>query len=287
MGKVLAHPRFFRYISIQVDHGVWRIISKSTLREKAKEMMATTAEQSVKEHGPLRAITPRRGLPSARALLGAFLVTAAALGTFALTTGGDEEPSTSYLVLQTDVPAGGAITLGDVEFVPMELGPSLVSTALTTTAGLDGATALRDLRGGELVSTNDLLAAPSIDGVTIGAVHELTFGVPLDRTPPGLRRGDRVTVLGTTNAETAVGVEDAVVLVIDTEPGQIGSSGQGVLTLAMDDAETVLVLTHLTQTSDLTIVRSTRAIDDVYPESTRTADALNSDLVGDGSSGDE
>ncbi len=249
-------------------------------------MTATTAEQSVNEHGPLRVIAARRGLPNGRALLGAFLVTAAALGTFALATGGDEGPSVAYLVLQGDVPAGGAITLGDVEFVPMELGSSLVSTALTTTAGLDGATALRDLRGGELLSTNDLLAAPAIDGLTIGAVHELTFGVPLDRTPPGLRQGDRVTVLGTTDTQTSVGVEDAVVLSIDTEPGQFGSSGHGVLTLAMDDAETVLALTHLTQTSDITIVRSTRAIDDVYPESTLSAADLGSDL-GRGASDDE
>ena len=231
-------------------------------------MTAITAEPIVHEHGPPRVITARRGLPSGRALLGAFLITTAALGTFALATGGENGPSTEYLVLQNDVPAGAPITLVDVAYVAMELGPTLITSSLTTIDGLDGAIALRDLRGGELLSVNDLLAAPSIDGVPIGAVHELTFGVPLDRTPPGLRQGDRVTVLGTTDDLTAVGVEDAVVLSIDTEPGQIGSSGQGILTLAMNDAEMVLTLTHLTQTTDITIVRSTRAIADDYPEST-------------------
>ncbi len=224
------------------------------------------------EHGPLRVITRRRTLPSGRALLGAFLITAAALGTFAVATGGNDAPATSYLVLSSDVAAGESVTLADVEFIPMELGTSLVATSLTSTDGLDGATALRDLRSGELLSVEDLLASPIIDGTRVGPVHELTFGVPLGRTPPGLRTGDRVTVLGTTDHETSVGVEDAIVLSIDTEPGQIGSSGSGVLTLALDDANTVMALTHLTQTTDITVVRSTRAIDDTYPPSTRLDD---------------
>ena len=247
-------------------------------------MTAMTAEQTMNEDGPLRVITPRRGLPSGRALLGAFLVTIAALGTFAIATGGDDTPSTAYLIIGSNVPAGTQVTLADVEFVPMELGETLVATALTSTEGLDGATALRDLRAGELLSVDDLLAAPRIDGAPIGAVHELTFGVPLDRTPPALRQGDRVTILGTTDDRTSVGVEDAVVLSIDMEPGQIGLSGRGVLTLAMTSAETVVTLTHLTQTSDITVVRSTRAIEDTYPAST---DDRAEEPVAPGGDGDE
>ena len=250
-------------------------------------MTATTAEQLVNEPDPSRVITSRRGLPSGRALAGAFLITTASLGTFALATGGDDGPTTEYLILQNDVSAGDPITLVDVKSVAMQLGPSLVASSLTTTDGLDGATARRDLRTGELLSLNDLLAAPPIDGIPLGAVHELTFGVPLDRTPPGLRRGDRVTVLGTTDEMTAVGVEDAVVLSIDTEPGQIGASGQGVLTLAIDDAEMVLTLTHLTQTSDITIVRSTRAVADEYPESTLVEATKTGESIETGSASNE
>ena len=86
---------------------------------------------------------------------------------------------------------------------------------------------------------------------------------------------------------TAVGVEDAVVLSIDTEPGQIGASGQGVLTLAIDDAEMVLTLTHLTQTSDITIVRSTRAVADEYPESTLVEATKTGESIETGSASNE
>ena len=44
------------------------------------------------------------------------------------------------------------------------------------------------------------------------------------------------------------------------------------LTLAIDDPAVVLDVAHLTQTTDVTIVRSTRALDDVFPPSTSFED---------------
>ena len=215
-------------------------------------------------HTPV--ITPRRGLPNGRALVGALLVTLAAVGSFAVATAGNDGPGTEYLVLDSPIEAGDPVMLSAVSLEPMELSPTLIASALTTTDGLEGATALRDLRAGELLATDDLIAAPTIDGRAIFEVHELTFAVPLERTPPGLRRGDRVTILGTTADATAVAVEDALVLTIDTRTDQIGSSGSGVLTLAIDDALSVMTIAHVTQTTDITVVRSTRALADHYPE---------------------
>ena len=229
-------------------------------------MAIATADQLETPRGHTPIITPRRGLPSGRALIGGLLVTVAALGSFAIATAGSEGPGTEYLVLSSPVAAGDTITLTTVAFEAMELSPSLIASALTTTDGLEGAIALRDLRIGELLAADDLIAAPSVDGQTISGMHELTFAVPLDRTPPGLRRGDRVTILGTATDTTTVAVEDALVLMIDTRPDQIGSSGRGVLTLAIEDAGSVMTITHVTQTAEITVVRSTRALDDIYPE---------------------
>lgn len=225
--------------------------------------MAATAGEPVR--APIRAITPRRGLPSGRAIVGALLVTIAAVGAFIAATVGDDTPDTAYLVLNEPIAAGAAVSVDMVEAVPMELSPSVAESSLVSTVGLDGAVALRDLRAGELLSAADLIATPVVDGEPIGSVHELTFGIPLDRTPAGILRGDRVTVLATIDTQTQVAIEDALVLAIDTEPDSIGASGRGVLTLAIDDPADVVAVAHLTQVADITVVRSTRAIEDVFP----------------------
>ncbi len=228
-------------------------------------MAITTAEPTTQGRGPTRVIVPRRALPNGRAIVGALLVTLATIASFAVATSGEDGPETQYLVVSTPIAAGDTVSLRAVTAEPMELSPTLITSALTTTAGLEGATALRDLRAGELLNADDLIAAHSIDGDVITNVHEITFSVPLDRTPPGIRRGDRVTILGTSADVTSVAVEDALVLSIDTQPDQIGSSGNGALTLAIDDAETVMAIAHVTQTAEITVVRSTRALADTYP----------------------
>lgn len=217
--------------------------------------------------GPNRTIQPRRALPSGRALAGAILVTIGVLGAFAIATSGDDGPSTVFLVAARDLDAGSTITSADVRFEPMELSPELAASTLNSVDGLDGATVLHDVRAGELLDVSDVIAAASAAGVDLGAVHEVTFGIPLDRSPAGLVPGDAVTILATTDGRTELAVEDAAVLAIDTQPDQIGSSGRGILTLAIGSPETVMRVAHLTQVADITVVRSTRALDDRYPAS--------------------
>lgn len=214
-----------------------------------------------------RTITPRRTLPSGRALAGALLVTIGALGTFVLATGGDDGPSTSYLVAGRDLEAGETITVADVRFEPMELPAGLASSTLNSTEGLEGAVVLHDLDAGELVDVSHLVAASAAGPDAQADVHEIAFGIPLDRTPAGLVVGDRVTVLATLEGRTTLAVEDAVVLAVDTDPAAIGSSGRGILTLAIDEPAVVMEIAHLTQVADITVVRSTRALADIYPAS--------------------
>ena len=230
---------------------------------------ATVAEAKpaeVPHHTPYP-IRGRRALPSGRALAGALLVTIGALGAFALATNEEAGPPTSYLVSTRDLEAGEAITIDDVRFEPMELTAELADTTLNSTEGIDGAVVLHDLRAGELVDGSHLVASPITDGGSIGSIHEVAFGIPLDRAPAGLVSGDRVTVLATSGGVTTLAVEHARVLTIDTQPDQIGSSGRGILTLAIDDPVTAMTIAHLTQVADITVVRSTRALDDHFPQS--------------------
>ena len=245
----------------------------ATLRTEAREH-GSVATATLTEAAPTEAarpvarpIRPRRALPNGRALAGALLVTIGALGAFALATGGDDGPTTSYLVSARDLAAGESITIADVRFEAMELSTELARSTLNSTDGLDGAVVLHDLRSGELVSVSHLAAAATAAGESLGAVHEVAFGIPLDRSPAGLAPGDRVTLLATAEGTTTLAVEDAVVLAIDTQPDQIGSNGRGILTLAIDDPTTVMEIAHLTQVADITVVRSTRALDDRYPAS--------------------
>lgn len=229
-------------------------------------MTTPTAEAS--EHRSAgRAIAPRRSLPSGRALVGAFLVTIAALGAFALATSGDDTPETRYLVATRDISAGDRLTRADVAFEPMTLSDDLARRMLNSTNGIEGATALTDVRAGDLIDVADVIGATpgaSLDST----IHEVTFGTPLERTPASLVPGDRVTVLATVEGNTRLAVEDALLLEVDTRPDQIGASGRGILTLAVDDPATVMDIAHLTQIAELTIIRSTRAIVDQFPDVT-------------------
>ena len=229
--------------------------------------MASPTADATEPRAARRAISPRRSLPSGRALVGAFLVTVAALGAFAVATGGDDGPDTRYLVTTRDIAAGEQLSLADVTFEAMVLSDDLAGRSVNSTDGLEGATALRDFRAGELIDVADVIGGVNSD-VAEATIHEVTFGIPLERTPASLVPGDRVTVLATVAGSTRLTVEDAQVLEIDRQPDQIGSSGRGVLTIAVDAPETVMDIAHLTQIADITVVRSTRAIDDVFPAET-------------------
>lgn len=221
-----------------------------------------------------RTISPRRSLPSGRAVVGALLICVAGLGTFALTTTGDAGPDTRYVVTTRDIDAGEQLTDADVTFEAMVLSDELARRTINTLDGLDGATALRDLRTGALIDVADVISGTGADGA--GAqIHEVTFGVPLDRTPSSLVVGDRVTVLATIAGSTHLTVEDAPVLEIDRQPDQIGSTGRGVLTVAIDAPETVMDIAHLTQIAEITVVRSTRAIADTFPSATNAGVELD------------
>lgn len=233
--------------------------------------LSPALEHADTKNDGLRLISPRRGLPNGRALVGALLITIAAVGAYATATRGSDSPNDEYLVITSPVAAGQPVSLDHIAFEPMDIPANVARVALNSTDGLEGAISLRDLRPGEILEIDDLLASPTIDGVPLGAVHELSFPVPLDRTPRDLIRGDRVTILSTLRVgdipTTLVALEDAIVVSFDSRTDQLGATGTGVLTLAIADADSVVSTAHFSQQGELTIVRSTRAIADDYPAS--------------------
>lgn len=250
----------FRDVLASMTHGGGA--KAPNLRSRRVVLTANTAEPVFTTEAG-QAISRRRALPNGRAVVGALLISVAAIGSFLAASGGDTGPSTSYLVATRALRAGQTLTTADVRFEPMTLSEELAQRVLNSDIGLDGATVLRDLRAGELLDSADLLAGNTASS-TPGS-HEITIGTPLERTPTSLVAGDRVTILTTLDDTTRVAVEDAQVIGFDPRPDQIGASGRGILTLAIDDAETVVEVAHLTEIAEITVVRSTRAIADTFP----------------------
>ncbi len=219
-----------------------------------------------------RRVRARRALPNGRSIVGALLVTSAAVGAFLVAGTDRSDPRTDYLVLTSDIAVGDSLTRADVVADPLDLGTTVAATAVAGTADVGGAVALRDLRAGELLVNDDVLARVDVGNDTVGPIHELTIPVPLDRSPAALFAGDRVTVLATATLAdeliTHVAAEDLLVLRFDTGADRIGGAAQGVLTLAVDDPGTVLSVAHSAQQGDMTVVRTTRALGDTYPVST-------------------
>ena len=231
--------------------------------------------------GSKRSIVSRRSLPNGRAVVGALLVTVSAVGAFAFANGGNNGPSTEYLVLLRDIEAGDSISAADLASEPMTLSPQLADIAFESAStdsagGLDGATALRFLHAGGLLLAPDVRDLAPIADLDSTSIHELTLPVPLDRTPELLRRGDRVTILAydPRGQNTRVVFEDALVLDFDTGSDHIGASSDGRLTVGLSDPGRVLRGVHLSFL-ELTVVLTTRAAEDIFPE--QYADPVRAD----------
>ncbi|MXW62871.1 MAG: hypothetical protein F4003_13985 [Acidimicrobiaceae bacterium] len=221
--------------------------------------------------GAKRSIVSRRSLPNGRAVVGALLVTVAAVGAFVFANGGDNGPTTSYLVLVRDIDAGDSINAADLSFEPMTLSPQLAeiafeSASTDSVSAVDGATALRFLHAGGLLLAPDVRDMAPIDGSDSTNIHELTLPVPLDRTPELLTRGDRVTILAydSRDQNTWVAFEDALVLEFHAGSNGIGASSEGRLTLGLSDPVRILRGIHLSFL-ELTVVLTTRASDHTFP----------------------
>jgi hypothetical protein len=232
-----------------------------------------------------RTISRRPGLPGGRAVVGALLVVTAGVGTFTLGSDGGDGPSGRYPVLLRSVDPGEVVARDAVEWRPMNLDPDVAARTFSSTRdGVDeltGAVALVPMGRGELLQRGDVRTGDTITGDTETAglaTAQLSIPIPVDRTPPGLRRGERVAVLATygsgDGASTVRTVQDAIVLAYDTDPEAIGANDRGRLTLALDDTTALVATAHAAQVAELTVVRTT-GTDDPLPELYRRDDAPN------------
>ena len=234
----------------------------ATSRTPAGSSDAAGAPSSRSSNTRSRTIRPHRALPSSRAVVGALMITLAAVGAFAISRQGEGAPTTHYVVLTTAVAPGARIKASDVATRAMDLDAEVAAQTFGNVEQVVGAVALAPMNAGQLVQDADVALPTKADGqVLVG--HELTFPVERDRVPQNLRRGERVAVLATygtgSEARTTTTAQQAVVLSFETDGDTIGTKRSARLTVLLSDPSMVIETAHASQAADINIVRTTQA----------------------------
>lgn len=201
-------------------------------------------------------IRRRRSLPGGRAVVGAFLITAAAVGVFAAYLDATAGPDTEYVVAARSVAVGSQLTSDDLTLVPLDLPAEQRSRAFDDPDVLEGATVIGPLEPAELIQSSMVVATQP------GQVEEISFAIDVDRAVAGrLLPGERVDLLTTygsgERAYTVAVVRDALVVEMTRDgPSSLGAAGQGVLSLAVADAADSLAIAHAVDAGTVTVVRA-------------------------------
>lgn len=230
---------------------------------------ATTLPRSttVDDHDAGRTIRPRRSLPGGRAVIGAFLVVVAAVGTFGAYLSATAAPDTSYMVATRTFQIGHVIEEADLvgadsgfRAVPIDLPDEQAARALTTDAAdaeqLLGQVVVAPIGTGDLVQRTQFVdVADAGEGVT------MSLSLPVDRALAGqVRAGERVDVMATYTGAGGDGSETRLVArnvtVVTVLAGGDGlNGGRTTLTVELPDLAAAQRLQHAVDTAQVAILR--------------------------------
>lgn len=206
-----------------------------------------------------RVVTRRRGLPGGRAVVGAFLVAAAAVGTFGAYLSATAEPTTRYVVAARDLAIGEELTGDAVRFVAVDLPAEQADRAVSVAeleAVEDTLTALGPLQAGDLVMESQVLAEAGGDDATT-----ISFALPADRALAGrIRKGETIDVIATFPGTggrpyTEVVVRNAEVFAVSDSAGGLAGDGSTFLVQVRDLGEAQR-LAHALHVAEVVVVRS-------------------------------
>jgi hypothetical protein len=218
-------------------------------------------------------IRPARGLPGGRAVVGAMLVTAAAITVFMAYLEATAEPTTVYLVADRDIAPGTrfpdrASVLAAITSEAISLPPAVAERAIPVeeVADLVGGVVLAPLEHGDLLLRSALVTD---DGGR--DLQTLSFRIPaVDAVAGTLVAGERVDVLATYGAGepayTAYVVRGVPLLRIGAvDGGSVSVNGDLALTIAVGALEDVQALGHAITGASLLVTRSTATAEHTDP----------------------
>lgn len=228
------------------------------------QTMASTAT-STDGASPARRVHRLRGLPGGRAVVGALLVTAAAVGVLAAYLDAVAEPDTRYLVARADIEPGTRLASTEVVAELFDLQPLALDGPVADRAysgeqleGLLGRRIVVPLVPGDL-----LLRSGVVEDGGIADAHSLSFAVNPSAAVAGrLRAGELIDVLATygsgESAWTGYVVRAVPLIAVDRGEGAaLAGSGPFVLTVAVASPEEVQALTHALHAADIVVTRAT------------------------------
>lgn len=202
--------------------------------------------------GPGRRVRRRRSLPGGRAVAGAFLVTAAAVGVFAAYLDATAEPSTSWLVATTEIAPGEEVDPAVLDEVAIEV-PVAQQESLVPASALDrvsGRVALGPVREGDLLQWTTVLGVERPDGAST-----FTFSLPANRVAfrGDLASGDTIDVVATYSDATVYVARDIQLL---ANPATVSGGDGATITIAVEEPDTVLAIANALDAAQVFVLRS-------------------------------
>jgi Flp pilus assembly protein CpaB len=208
--------------------------------------------------GEGRTILRRRSLPGSRAVIGGFLIAAAAVITFGAYSGATRPSRQLYVVAAHALAPGARITPSDLRVVALDLpDPAVRRQVFGSADELVGASVLAPISPGSLVEASEVVGRGGAPGT-----REISVSVDSSRAVGGtLKPGEFVDVLSTfgqgTASSTVVMVPHVEVLdIVAAGAGSIGSSPNEVIVLAVPDGTSAEAVADADTASQLSLVRS-------------------------------
>ena len=228
----------------------------TTPRNSTSPSPATAGESDRK-----RLVPRARPRPNGRALVGALLVTLAAVGAFAIAADHHAPPQHAVVVAGRALAPGERLAPADLDVRLVSMPDEFDQRTFSDPAQIAGAAMLAPLAKGEILQRSAVLTDPSATD------SELEFSFPIDRDRAmngELRPGETIDLLATygsgIDAVTTVLARRAVVLGLDNQSdGTMGGTGRIVMTIGLASSDELLDAVHAAQVANLTAVRSTRA----------------------------
>ena len=211
----------------------------------------------------------RRALPSGRAVLGALLITLAALGVLFASRLGDDATFQNVVVARIDISPGTVIDESDVATVRLRLDEQ-ADGVINDINDVLGNVALGPVAQLEFLQRSNV-ASGLPDSVPSGAAV-VSLSVPPENAPPSIAAGELVSVLATFEGGevpvTELIADRVSVLSFGGGGAEDFSSNETVLRLGVSDGEIASAIVHASQTGTISIVGVTGAPDVQIPQAT-------------------
>jgi hypothetical protein len=231
---------------------------------RAATVVPGTADGSDRSIEGERVVRRRRALPGGRAVLGALLIAASAVGVTGVVLSATAAPVTSFVVAAAALEPG--VRFASIEDVraafgraTVDLPPTLAERAVPVEEldALVGQVLLAPLERGDL-----LVRSALVDQRADGGDDVLSFALPRTAAVAGaLRPGERIDIVATygsgTTATTDYVVRGVRVLGVSApDDGVVGGSSELTLMVALASPDDVLALGHAISTADVFVVRT-------------------------------